>query len=133
MKLTRGGELLVNAHAMGASFTSQAYEILEIDVEAIQVNYSGSPVGTFKVQGSVDYKENYLPDGTVQVLAAGNWADLPFVVAGVVVTSVAVPGNASPIIFDMGDSGIPFIRLVYTFTSGSGTFSAFVSGKRLGD
>lgn len=133
MKLTRNSYQLVNGQSTASNFTSQAYETIDIDVEALQVNYSGSPSGTFAIQGSTDYKEVYNPDGTVTVLNAGNWANLFFSVnGGTPVGSVAVPANPSPIIFDIYGTGVPFIRLVYT-GSGAGSFSAFVSGKRLGD
>lgn len=133
MKLTRDPFLLVNAQSTAANFTSPVYEVLEVDVEAIQVNYTGSPAGTFAIQGSVDYNAIQLPNGTFNVLNAGNWANLYFSInGGTPAASVAVPANPSPIIFDIYGTGVNYLRIVYT-GSGAGSFSAYVCAKRLGD
>lgn len=133
MKNTRQPFELVTSQSTAANFTSPTYEVLEIDIEAIQVNYTGSPSGTFAVQGSCDYEAIQNPDGTFNVLNAGNWANLYFSVNGAAASaSVAVPANPSPIIFDLFGTGVNYLRLVYT-GSGAGTFSAYVCGKRLGD
>lgn len=117
MKLTRSSYSLVTNQSTASNFTSQAYQTLNIDVEAVQVNYTGSPSGSFSVQGSVD---------------GINYATLYVSVNGVPPSaSVAVTANPSPILFDIYGSGIEWLQLVYT-GSGTGSFSAFVCGKRLG-
>jgi hypothetical protein len=129
MKATRGPFELVTAQSTASNFTSTAYEVLDIDVEAIQINYTGSPSGTFAIQGSVDHKQ----DDFGNILVAGNWANLYYSVnGGTPSASVAVPANPSPIIFDTYGTGVNYIQVVWTGT-GTGTFSAFLTGKRLGD
>jgi hypothetical protein len=129
MKATRQAFTLVASQSTAANYTSPAYSILDIDVQALQVNYTGSPSGTLAVQGSVDFAE----DSFGNITNAGNWANLYFSVNGASpAASVAIPSNTSPVIFDMYGSGVSYIRLVYT-GSGSGTITAIVTGKRLGD
>jgi hypothetical protein len=129
MKATRQAYTLVNAQSTAANYTSPAYSVIDIDVEAIQVDYTGSPSGTLAVQGSV----NCLVDPQGNVMNAGTWANLYFSVNGAAASaSVAIPANASPVIFDLYGTGVSYIRLVYT-GSGTGTFTAVVTGKRLGD
>lgn len=128
MKATRASFALVTNHSTATSFTSNAYSVLDIDVEAVQINYAGSPSGTFAIQGSVDHAEDSFGNVTV----AGQWANLYFSINGAAPTaSAAVPSNPTPIIFDTYGTGVSWLRVVYT-GSGTGTFSAFVSGKRLG-
>jgi hypothetical protein len=133
MKLTRFSYEIVAGQSTASNYTSQAYEVMGVDVEALQVNYTGSPTGTFAVQGSSDYKEVYNPDGTVTILNAGEWANLYYSVnGGTPAASVAVPTYPSPIIFDTYGSGVGYLRIVWT-GSGTGTFSAYITAKRLGD
>jgi hypothetical protein len=133
MKLTRASYEAVVSQSTAANYTSQAYEVLDVDVESIQINYTGSPTGTFAIQGSSDYTEQYNPNGTVTVINPGNWANLYYSVnGGTPSASVAVPTYPSPIIFDTYGSGVGYIRIVYT-GSGTGTFSAYITAKRLGD
>jgi hypothetical protein len=129
MKATRQAFTLVLSQSTAASYTSPAYSIIDIDVEAIQINYTGSPSGTFAIEGSVDFAED--PFGNIT--NAGNWANLYYSVNGAApAASVAVPSNPSPIIFDTYGTGVSYLRVVYT-GSGTGTFTALVTGKRLGD
>lgn len=106
------------AQSMATSFNGPVHQIIESDLVCLQINYSGAPVGTLKVQGSLD-----------QV----NWCDLPMIINGVLVTSIAIPANPSPIVIDIDGSALPFIRLVYTATSGTGTLDEYITYKRLGD
>ena len=129
MKATRQGAVIVSGQSTASNYTSAPYSVLDIDVQSVQIDYTGSPSGTFKIQGSL----NCNVDSLGNILAAGTWSDLYFSVNGASpAASVAVPSNASPIIFDMYGSGVPYIRVVYT-GSGTGTFTAVISGKRLGD
>jgi hypothetical protein len=130
MKATRQSFTLVNAQSTAANFNSNAYYVLGIDIEAIQIDYTGSPSGSFAIQGSCNHVEDTLGN----ILVAGTWANLYFSIDGTSppVSTVAVPTNPSPIIFDMYGSGVQYIRVQY-LGSGTGTFTAVVSGKRIGD
>ena len=129
MKATRGPLNLVLAQSTATNYTSPAYDVSDIDVQAVQIDYTGSPSGTFAIQGSI----NRVEDSQGNVIVPGTFSTLYFSVNGSSPSaSVAVPTNPSPIIFDMYGSGVQFIEVVYTGT-GTGTFTAVVVGKRLGD
>ena len=129
MKATRAPYTIVSAQSTAANYTSPAYSILDIDIQAVQVDYTGSPSGTFAIQGSVNYQVDTLGN----VINPGTFANLYFSVNGASPSSsVAVPANPSPIIFDLYGSGVVALKVVYT-GSGAGTFTAVVSGKRIGD
>lgn len=113
------------AQSMGASITGTPIIIQYEDSVAVQLNFTGSPVGTFQVQGSLDYvppQTNY----TDQPTATGNWVNLTL---SPVPTAAGAPDN---ILIDLFALSFPFIRIVYTRTSGTGTLDAYVSCKALG-
>lgn len=97
---------------MSGTLTSLATDVLSCDNIAYQVVYTGSPVGDFAIEGTVN--------GT-------NWEPLDL-------------GNPSPEAsgssgsFVVSLKGIPYakLRLVYTATSGTGNLSVWVMGKRQG-
>lgn len=84
-----------------------------------------SPVGTASVQCSNDYSLN--PDGSVKNV--GTWNTMTFLYNGSLVSSVAISGNSENGMFDIFDTGIYAIRLIYTFGSGVGTLQAIIAGK----
>jgi hypothetical protein len=132
MKATRAPFTLVSGQSTAANYTSPAYSVLDIDLQSIQIDYTGSPSGTFAILGSSNHVEQPSGNGT-QVLVAGTFANLYFSVNGASPSaSVAVPANPSPIIFDMFGSGVGYIQIQWT-GSGAGSFTAVVTGKRLGD
>ncbi len=107
---------------MSASVTSAVTNIGNQDNIAIQIGFTTSDaVGVFSVQGSVDHvQDDY---GNVQV--AGNWVALtlsPTPVAASAADNILISLNQLP---------FPWIRLVYTRTSGTGTLSAYIAGKSL--
>jgi len=133
MKASRLGFTLASSVSTASNYTSPAYPVIDIDLQALQVDYTGSPSGTLAVQGSCNYQANANPDGSQNILNAGTWSNLYFSVNGAApAATVAVPANPSPVIFDMYGSAVSFVRLVYT-GSGTGTLTAVVTGKRLGD
>jgi hypothetical protein len=115
---------LINAHTMGATFQSSPVYIGLEDSVAVQLNFTGSPVGTFQIQGSLDY----VPANSNSTSApnAGNWASLTL---SPVPTAAGAPDT---ILLDLYALSFPYIRIQYTFTSGSGTLNAYVSCKALG-
>lgn len=103
-----------------ATVTSLATDIRYLDNIGLQLNWSGSPVGTFAVQVSADYEQDQFGN----VVAAGNWIPL---------TLSPSPSTAagSPIYIDLTQLSAPWIRVVYTKTSGSGTLNAYIVAKGL--
>lgn len=99
-----------------ATLTSSITNIQYLDNVGIQANFTGSPVGTLSVQVSIDHAQ----DEWGNVTTAGNWSQ---------VTSSAV--TSSPVVFDLNQLSAPWIRVVYTKVSGTGTLNVFITGKML--
>lgn len=104
--------IVTNGDMSTASLTSNVTPIQWEDNVGIQVTWSGSPVGTFAVQVSLD-----------QI----NWATLP---TSVFNGTYPVPGTTtSPGYLDLNQLSASYIRLVYTRGSGSGTLNALLVAK----
>lgn len=104
-----------------ASITSSVTNIQYLDNIGIQLNFTGVPVGTFAVQVSADY----LQDDYGNVQNAGNW--IPLTLS----PSPAASGAAAQIYLDLNQLSAPWIRVVYTKTSGTGTLNGYITGKML--
>lgn len=99
-----------------ASLTSQAVDIRYLDNISIQIIMSGAPVGTWAIQGSVSHLVSS-PSNTVT--SQGTWTTI---------TTAAVSA-AGDLLIDLNQASYPWIRLVYTKASGTGTANAFISAK----
>lgn len=111
-----------------ASITSAVTNIQFLDNIGLQLNFSGSPVGLFQVQISADYAQDN--EGNVQ--DPGNWVPmvLTYLVGSTFVSATTVPtSSGSPIALDLNQLSFPWIRVVYTKTSGTGTLNAFITCK----
>lgn len=109
--------------SMATSLTSNPVPIMYEDSVAVQLNFTGTPTGTFQIQGSVDYN----PGGPLGPSAnSGNWANLTL---SPVPTAAGAPDT---ILIDMYGLSFPYIRVVYTRTSGTGTLNTWVDCKKLG-
>jgi len=111
--------LTINAQSMGASVTSAVTDVRFLDNIGFQVIWTGTPTGSFDVQGSMDYA---LGSGST-VLNAGTWTSIPL--SGLVNPA----GSASNIPISITEFPFPYIRLVYTRVSGTGTLNAYISAK----
>lgn len=122
----------INAGDMStASLTSTVTSIQYLDDIGVQFTWSGSPVGTFAVQVSADFVRD---DTNGQVMNTGHW--VPIVLSywngTVFVTDTSLPTSVgSPIYVDLALLSAPWIRVVYTKTSGTGTLTAVITGKEL--
>lgn len=102
---------LVNAESMGASITSGIVNVLYSDNVAIQLSFTGTPTGTFSVEGSVD---------------AANWSALSF-------TSVpSAEGAADTHLLNIHNIPYKQFRLKYNRISGTGTLDAWIMAKTVG-
>ncbi len=114
------------------TITSSATGVLYRDTVGIQLQWTGNPVGTFTVQGSLDYNPG-IPQSAGS-LNAGQWFTLPFSnSAGAIVTSITIgSGSAQPV--GIGIEQIPsaWVQTVYTNSSGSGLLTGYVLAKSLG-
>ncbi len=115
-----------------ATLTSLVTEIQYLDDVGIQLSWSGSPVGTFAIQVSADYKRY---DLTNKETAAGLWTPLVLTYwdGAQFVTATSIPTSlGSPIFLDMALLSAPFMRVVYTKGSASGTLQCTITGKQTG-
>lgn len=108
---------------MASSITSAITNIEGLDNIGIQLNWSGSsPVGTFAVQVSADYAQDFLGN----VTNTGNWSAIS------ISPSVAATGAASDTAYiAIQQLAAPWLRVVYTRTSGTGTLQGFFTAKQI--
>jgi len=111
---------ILSAGDMSGNLTSKVYPIEYFDNIAIQMNFTGSPTGTFAVQVSLDH----LQDAFGNVLNAGNWVSIVFS-AGTPVAS----GSAGSIAIDILPTAFPYIRVTYAFVSGTGSLDVWAGAK----
>lgn len=122
----RPNPVILNGSMAAATITSSATILQSLTMLNYAVKWTGTaPVGTLKVQASDDYSLNQ--DGTIN--NAGTWNDIPLDVSGALVTSIPITGNADNGMIDIVGLAAYAVRLLYTKTSGTGTFNAIVSGK----
>lgn len=107
---------LLVAQSLGASFSSVPVNIQYLDNTTVQLIFTGSPVGTFSIEGSVNHAANAI---TGVETVAGTWTPI---------TSSAVSA-AGDILFDLNQLSFPWIRVSYTRTSGTGSVEGYISAK----
>lgn len=102
-----------------ATLTSQVCNINQLDNIGIQLVFTGTPTGTFQVQISADYNQ----DNYGNVLNAGDWTPITLS------SSPVASGSAGNVYIDMAELSAPWLRVVYTKVSGTGTLNVWVTGK----
>lgn len=100
---------------MSGNIVSAITNIEYLDDIGYQVNFPTTALGTFSVQVCMDYNS---------VTGTANWNDYPFT------TTPTADGVLTSIYLDMPLLSAPWIRLIYTRTSGTGTLNAFICGKQ---
>lgn len=118
---------VINAQSMAASITSEVTILQSMTGFMYQASWSGtSPVGTLSVQVSNDYSK--YAGGSVD--NPGTWTTIALQLDdGTIATSVPVSGNTGSDVINVSGMYGNAVRLVYTFGSGVGTMSAYISGK----
>jgi hypothetical protein len=99
--------LVVTSGDMSGSINSSQLDIGHLTNAAFEAVWTGSPVGSFKVEVS---------------LTGNNWADL-----GVSISDAA--GSAGSRVVNISGLAVKYIRFVYTFTSGTGTLNVYGSAR----
>jgi len=100
---------IISAVSMGGDVASSVYNISEISNYAVQFTWSA---------GST-------PIGTINVLISNDGTN--FALIG---TAVAVSGNTGTLVIKDTMAGYVYIKAIYTRSSGSGTLTATIAGKR---
>jgi len=78
---------------------------------AVQLVYTGTPAGNFKLQGSCDKGQPNASTEAQQLVGVSNWSD---------VTSATTISAAGSMIINVVDPGYHWVRVVWTAT-GAGT------------
>jgi hypothetical protein len=121
----------VTAGNMSASITSQVTTIQFLDNLGLQLDWTGSPIGSFQVQVSADYNQDIMGN----VLNAGSWSPIILTYippSGSLTTATSIPTSVgSPIYVDLNQTSAPYIRVVYIASSGSGSLNAYVTAKEI--
>ena len=107
--------------SMGANITSAVVGIPYLDNIAVQLNFTGTPTGTFEIQVSLDYDQ----DNQQNILNAGTW--VPMTLS----PSPIANGSSDKIVIELNQLGSPWLRIVYNRTSGSGTLNAYITAKMI--
>lgn len=115
-----------NTGSMGASITSSPQILYLMSKCSFSFKWSGtSPVGTLSVEGS----NNFTLNNALDPYNTGDWNTLTLNYQGSAVQSIPVSGNTGKGIIDITATGILAVRLVYTFTSGTGTLTSYFASK----
>jgi len=114
-----------------STLTSSVTNIQFLDDVGYQFVWTGSPVGTIAVQVSADYAQDF----SGNVTNSGNWTPitLSYLSGGSFVNSQSIPTSVgSPVYLDLALLSAPWIRAVYTNSSGTGTLTATITAKEVG-
>ncbi len=92
---------LVQVRSAASSLTTNAYDLVDLYKYSIQVVFTGSDVvGTLKLQASLDNVNFFDIDGSTQAVAASEGQ-----------------------IWDVINCGYRYVRVVWTYTSGTGNMT----------
>lgn len=89
--------------------TSAVTDISFLDNVCMELVWTGNPVGTFEVQGSI---------------TGNTWKTITF-------TPNNPAGTASNSLFDLNQLSFPKIRLLYTNSAGVGVLNVYIGGKSI--
>ena len=115
--------------SLASNIVSPVIDIKRFDQIAIQMNVTtANAIGSFVVEASLDYiTSGSATDGSV--LNAGTW--VPFVVTDSQGNPIAVSAASVNHLLNLQQIAVPFIRVRYLATSGTGTCNVFLSGKSI--
>ena len=116
---------LINSVSTASNITGPATIIQFLPGISYEVSWTGTTNGTISVQVSNSFRQN--ADGTIA--NAGNWTTLPTSsFSGTYPVPSGSPGSG---MLDVVGTECYAVRLVYTRTGGSGTFTAIPCAKVL--
>jgi hypothetical protein len=100
---------------LAASITSNPISVEHIVNYAIQLVFTGSPVGTFKLQASLDEGRPSSSSESSRSFKITNWTDIA--------NSSQAISAAGDIMYNVENAGYNWVRVVYTRSSGTGTLT----------
>lgn len=117
-------QIFTNASMSGTiTVSGPITDLMYKDSAAVSLNWSGTPTGTFFVNGSVDYNPG-LPqsDGTIN---NGTFTTLALSPAPVATGS----GGSSQILINMSPLAFRYMQISYTNSTGSGLLTGWICSK----
>lgn len=105
----------IDATSLGATFTTDPVDISYLNNVALHLvctTSAGSPNGTFDVQGAAKID----PD-------TGDWVSVTLP------STPTLSGSAANFLINLALIAFPYIRVVYTRSSGTGTANGWIFGK----
>lgn len=111
----------INAGDMSANITSVVTNIQFLDNVGVELDWTGTPTGTVNVQVSVSYAQ----DAEGNVTNAGTWNNVALN------PSISIAGSAGSQYIDLNQLAAPWVRIVYTFSSGTGALNGYISAKEI--
>jgi hypothetical protein len=118
-------QLLTNGDMSQSSLTSTGVDMNQQVLASISAVFSGSPVGSLKLQISNDivpvHPGTNIPVGTDPAGNVVNWSDYTGSSE-----NVTTNGNFT---WNLGEAGYRWVRVVYTKVSGTGTLNVYFSEK----
>jgi hypothetical protein len=99
---------------MNTTINSAPVPLYQTFAYAIQVVFTGTPTGTFSLQGSCDP----IPQARVEEIVPTNWSTI-------INSSISVSA-AGNLMWNVAEIGYNYVRVVYTDTSG-GTSTAIIT------
>ena len=106
-----------------SSLTSAITAVQMVDNISYQFVFTGTPTGTFTIEVSADYEPGRSPNS--EPANPGHWDTLP------ITPALLALGTDGSIFVDLNQMGAPYIRAVYSRTSGTGSVDIFITAKAL--
>lgn len=97
--------------SMGSSAVTVPINVQWLDNIYFTINFTGTPTGTFAVQGSGD--------------GGNNWQNIRLL------TNPVASGAPDTVGIEINQAPMPLLRVAYTRISGTGTMNVFVTAKEL--
>lgn len=108
-----------------AVLTSAVMDLRTTRGASLQAVFTGTAAGAFVIQGSLNYSVD--PGGNVS--NAGTWNTLPTNTLPTANNLAAPAGSSGSSLADIPLTGIPWIRVIYTNASGTGTLVVYGHAK----
>lgn len=118
----------LNAASLAADANGPATNIAFMDNISVHIKCGAGATGEFFVQGS-----NVSGNDGVEWNGPGtdDWVTIPFVDSAGAAVTLAVTGSATDFLCNAQGLAFTYLRVIYDRTSGTGTASAYVTGKSI--
>lgn len=113
-------QIFTDAAMTGTSVeTSKEIDVTQAEIAAIELVWTGTPVGTFQIQATVQVFGGGAAGGTG---AGGTWQDI-------ISPAPAASGSSGQHLINISDMGFSKLRVRYTNSSGTGTLNGHITVK----